>query len=133
VVTNLSVYSSCSCLCSFFFWGKIFGFDIDRKCLLGHRKKLAKCLMRTFTCRSTSSMLSGDGREVVCWVCAVAVRNQRRPTRRLLSCSQPACSPLCRRRHFCFRRSCRQRFKPHPLWCRLHKVKLSYLIKVVFS
>jgi hypothetical protein len=27
--------------------------DIGRNCLLGHRKKIAKFLMRTFTCRST--------------------------------------------------------------------------------
>jgi hypothetical protein len=26
---------------------------IGRNCLLGHRKKIAKFLMRTFTCRST--------------------------------------------------------------------------------
>jgi hypothetical protein len=26
--------------------------DIGRNCLLGHRKKIAKFLMRTFTCRS---------------------------------------------------------------------------------
>jgi hypothetical protein len=32
-----------------------FGFlnDIGRNFLLGSRKKLAKCIMRTFTCRST--------------------------------------------------------------------------------
>jgi hypothetical protein len=27
--------------------------DIGRNCLLGNRKKIAKFLMRTFTCRST--------------------------------------------------------------------------------
>jgi hypothetical protein len=27
--------------------------DIARNCLLGNGKKIAKCLMRTFTCRST--------------------------------------------------------------------------------
>jgi hypothetical protein len=27
--------------------------DIGRNCLLGYRKKIAKFLMRTFTCRST--------------------------------------------------------------------------------
>jgi hypothetical protein len=27
--------------------------DIGRNSLLGNRKKIAKCLMRTFTCRST--------------------------------------------------------------------------------
>jgi hypothetical protein len=27
--------------------------DIGRNFLLGNRKKIAKCLMRTFTCRST--------------------------------------------------------------------------------
>jgi hypothetical protein len=27
--------------------------DIERKCLLGNRKKIAKFLIRTFTCRST--------------------------------------------------------------------------------
>jgi hypothetical protein len=39
------------------FSGKIFQQliwnDIGRNCLLGHRKKIAKFLMRTFTCRST--------------------------------------------------------------------------------
>jgi hypothetical protein len=38
------------------FLGKIFQQlnwnDIGRNCLLGHRKKIAKLLMRTFTCRS---------------------------------------------------------------------------------
>ncbi len=51
--TNLSVYPSCLCLCSFCFWRKkIFNSRI-RNCLLGHRKKIAKFLMRTCTCRST--------------------------------------------------------------------------------
>jgi hypothetical protein len=27
--------------------------DVGRNCLLGNRKKIAKFLMRTFTCRST--------------------------------------------------------------------------------
>ncbi len=51
---------SCFCLCSFsFFWGggedynsRILN-DIGRNSLLGNRKKIAKFLMRTFTCGST--------------------------------------------------------------------------------
>ncbi len=57
MVTNLSVYPSCLCICSFCFWGKYSNSwiwdDIGRSCLLGHRKKITKFLMRTFTCRST--------------------------------------------------------------------------------
>jgi len=49
--------SSCFCLCSFCFWGKVSNSrvlnDIGRNFLLGSRKKIAKCLMGTFTCRST--------------------------------------------------------------------------------
>ena len=37
---------------------------ICRNCLLGHRKKIAKFLMRTFTCRST--FLYGAGHTTVC-------------------------------------------------------------------
>jgi hypothetical protein len=36
-------------LCSSYFWGEVFNSHF----LLGNRKKIAKCLMRTFTCRST--------------------------------------------------------------------------------
>jgi hypothetical protein len=39
------------------FWGEVSNSrilnDIGRNFLLGHRKKIAKCLKRTFTCRST--------------------------------------------------------------------------------
>jgi hypothetical protein len=39
------------------FWGEVSNSkilnDISRNFLLGSRKKIAKCLMRTFTCRST--------------------------------------------------------------------------------
>jgi hypothetical protein len=39
------------------FWGEVSNSlilnDIDRSFLLGRRKKIAKCLMRNFTCRST--------------------------------------------------------------------------------
>jgi hypothetical protein len=56
-VTNLSVYPICLCLYSFCFWGKYANSwiwnDISRYCLLGHRKKIVKFFMRTFTCRST--------------------------------------------------------------------------------
>jgi hypothetical protein len=50
-------YPNCFCLCSFCFWGKysynrIWNY-VSRNCLLGHRKKIAKFLKRTFTCRST--------------------------------------------------------------------------------
>ncbi len=49
--------SGCFCLCSFCFWGEVSNSwilnDIGRNFLLGSRKKIAKCLMRTFTCRST--------------------------------------------------------------------------------
>ncbi len=50
-------YPNCFCLCSFCFWGKyssnrIWNY-VSRNCLLGHRKKIAKFLTRTFTCRST--------------------------------------------------------------------------------
>ncbi len=42
----------CLYLCSFCFWGKYSNrwiwYDIGRNCLLGHRKKIAKFLMRTF-------------------------------------------------------------------------------------
>ncbi len=44
--------SSCFCLCSFCFWGEVSNSwnlnDIGRNFLLGNRKKIAKCLMRTF-------------------------------------------------------------------------------------
>jgi hypothetical protein len=44
-------------LCSFCFWGEVSNSwilnDIGRIFLLGSRKKIAKCLMRNFTCRST--------------------------------------------------------------------------------
>ncbi len=57
VLTNLSVYPSCLCLCSFCFWEKYSNSwiwnDIGRNCLLGHRKKIAKFLMRIFTSRFT--------------------------------------------------------------------------------
>jgi hypothetical protein len=55
MVTNLSVPSSCLYLCSFRFWEKYY-LNLEcycRNCLLGHRKKIAKFLMRTFTYRST--------------------------------------------------------------------------------
>ncbi len=56
VVTNLSP-PSCFCLCSFCFWGEVSNSwilnDIGRNSLLGNRKKIAKFLMSTFTCRST--------------------------------------------------------------------------------
>ncbi len=56
VVTNLSA-PICFCLCSFCFWGEVSNswilIDISRNSLLGNRKKMAKFLMRTFTCRST--------------------------------------------------------------------------------
>jgi hypothetical protein len=56
VVTNLSA-PSCFCLCSFCFWGEVYNSwilnDIGRNSLLGNKKKIAKFLMRTFTCRST--------------------------------------------------------------------------------
>ncbi len=50
-------YPNCFFLCSFCFWGKysynrIWNY-VSRNCLLGHRKKIAKFLTRTFTCRST--------------------------------------------------------------------------------
>ncbi len=49
--------SSCFCLCPFCFWGVVSNSwilnDIGRNFLLGNRKKIAKCLMRTFTYRST--------------------------------------------------------------------------------
>ncbi len=49
--------SSCFCLYSFCFWGEVSDNwilnDIGRNFLLRNRKKIAKCLMRTFTCRST--------------------------------------------------------------------------------
>ncbi len=49
--------SSCFCLCSFCFWGEVSNSwilnDVGRNFLLGNRKKIAKYLMRTFTCRST--------------------------------------------------------------------------------
>jgi hypothetical protein len=49
--------SSCFCICSFCFWGEVSNSwiwnDIGRNFLLGNRKKIAKCLMRAFTCRST--------------------------------------------------------------------------------
>jgi hypothetical protein len=49
--------SSCFCLCSFCFWKEVSNSliwnDIGRHFLLGNRKKISKCLMRTFTCRST--------------------------------------------------------------------------------
>ncbi len=57
MVTNLSVYPNCLCLCSFCFRGKYFNCwiwnNIGRNCLLGHRIRIAKFLMRTFICRST--------------------------------------------------------------------------------
>ncbi len=49
--------SSCFCLCSICFWGKVSNSgilnDIDRNFLLENTKKIAKCLMRTFTGCST--------------------------------------------------------------------------------
>ncbi len=49
--------SCCLCLCSFCFWGEVSNSwilnDIGRHFMLGNRKKIAKCLMRTSTCRST--------------------------------------------------------------------------------
>ncbi len=49
--------SGCFCLSSFCFWGEVSNSwilnDIGRNFLLGNGKKIAKCLMRTFTCRST--------------------------------------------------------------------------------
>jgi hypothetical protein len=50
--------SSCFFLSSFCFWGEVSNscilndIGIDRNFLLGSRKKIAKCLMSTFTCRS---------------------------------------------------------------------------------
>ncbi len=48
---------SCFCVCSFWFWGEVSNSwilnDIGRNSLLGNRKKIAKFLMRTFTCCST--------------------------------------------------------------------------------
>jgi hypothetical protein len=56
MVTNLSAAPSCFSLCSFCFWGEVSNSrilnDIGRNSLLGNRKKIAKFLMRTFTCRS---------------------------------------------------------------------------------
>jgi hypothetical protein len=49
--------SSCFCLCCFCFWGEVSNSwilnDLGRNFLLGNRKKIAKFLMGTFTCRST--------------------------------------------------------------------------------
>ncbi len=49
--------SSCFFLCSFWFWGVVSDSwilnDIGRIFSLGNWKKIAKCLMRIFTCRST--------------------------------------------------------------------------------
>ncbi len=57
MVTNLTVYPSCLCLCFFRFGVKYYNIwiwnDIGRNCLLWHWQKIAKFLMRTFTCRST--------------------------------------------------------------------------------
>jgi hypothetical protein len=61
VVTNLSVYPSCL-NSAFVFVPSVFveniptaefGMIISTNCLLGHRKKIANFLMRTFTFRST--------------------------------------------------------------------------------
>ncbi len=53
----LSFQIVCFCLCSFCFRGEVSNSwilnDIGRNSLLGNRKKIAKFLMRTFTCRST--------------------------------------------------------------------------------
>ncbi len=69
--------SSCFCLCSLFFGGKVSNSwilnNIGRNFLLGSRKKIAKCLMMTFTCRST--FLYGWGsvhgtawcKQWICW------------------------------------------------------------------
>ncbi len=58
-----SIPYSFLCLCSFWFWGKYsyswMWNDISRNCLKGHRKKKAKFLMRTFTCRSTFLYVAG--------------------------------------------------------------------------
>jgi hypothetical protein len=55
--------SSCYCLCSLCFWGEVSNSRIltviSRNFLLGSRKKIAKFLMRTFTCCST--FLYGQG------------------------------------------------------------------------
>ncbi len=55
IVTNVSA-PICFCVCSFCFWGEVSNSwilnDIGRNSLLGNRKKIAKFLMRTFTCRS---------------------------------------------------------------------------------
>jgi len=57
VVTTLSVPYSCFCLCSFCFCGKYptaeFGMVSAETASWDMRKKIAKLLMRTFTCRST--------------------------------------------------------------------------------
>ncbi len=57
LILQLTVYPSCLCLCSLSFWRKYsynwIWNDIGRNCLLGYRKKIAKFLIRTFTCRST--------------------------------------------------------------------------------
>ncbi len=49
--------SCCFCLCSFCFWGEVSNSwilnDIGSNFMLGNRKKIAKCLMRTFTCHSS--------------------------------------------------------------------------------
>jgi hypothetical protein len=54
--------SSCICLYSFWFWGVVSDSwilnDIGRNFSLGNWKKIAKSLMRIFTCRST--FLYGD-------------------------------------------------------------------------
>ncbi len=44
--------------------------DIGRNCWLGHRKKIAKFLMRTFTCRSI--FLYGYDDEIVCQLFIIA-------------------------------------------------------------
>jgi hypothetical protein len=70
----ISIYPSCLCICSFCFLGKCTNSciwnDIGRNCLLGHRKKIAKFLMRTFTCRSTGKSISNFFKGIViCILC----------------------------------------------------------------
>ncbi len=49
--------AACFCLCSFCFWREVSNSwilnDIGKNLLLESRKKIAKCIMRTFTCSST--------------------------------------------------------------------------------
>ncbi len=59
--------SSCFCLCSLCFWGEVSNSwilnDFGRNFLLGSGKKIAKCLLRTFTGRSIPSSMIQRYRE----------------------------------------------------------------------